>query len=127
MNDNLSYNYRIGHIRVHHVRRIKHSYSHVQVKAQCRQSAKLFLQSLEFGLPQPLTCTRVFPSPFGSLGRGTFDGERGGGRVPIPTRGHTLLYSLYVCTLWVKVRYKLTTQCMYRYAQIGAAQRHSIG
>ncbi len=28
-------------------------------------------------------------------------GERGGGRVPIPTtRGHTLWYSIYVCTLW---------------------------
>jgi hypothetical protein len=33
-------------------------------------------------------------------GRGTLAGERGGGRVPIPTRGHTLWYSLYICTLW---------------------------
>ncbi len=46
------------------------------------------------------------PTPAGecgcpwSGGRGTLAGERGGGRVPIPTRGHTLLYSLYICTLW---------------------------
>jgi hypothetical protein len=39
--------------------------------------------------------------PFGSGGRGTLAGERGVGRVPIPTRGHTLWYSLYICTLWI--------------------------
>jgi hypothetical protein len=42
---------------------------------QSRQSAKLFLQSSELGLPQP-------PPP-----------------PPIPTRGHTLWYSLYLCTV----------------------------
>ncbi len=74
-------------------------------KAQSRQSTKLFLQSLELGLPQPLTRTRMYP-PFGSGGRDTSAGERGGGSVPIPipTRGHnTLWYSLYVCTLLGKV------------------------
>ncbi len=40
------------------------------------------------------------PPPFGSGGRGTFAGERRVGRVPIPTRGLTLWYSLYLCTLW---------------------------
>ncbi len=44
------------------------------------------------------------PPPFdsGSLikgGRGTLAGERGGGRVPIPTRGHTAWYSLYIYVL----------------------------
>ncbi len=34
--------------------------------------------------------------------RDTFAGERGGGRVPIPTRGHTLWYSIYLCTLWFR-------------------------
>ncbi len=29
-------------------------------------------------------------------GRGTLSGERGGGRVPIPTRGHTPWYSIYM-------------------------------
>ncbi len=33
--------------------------------SQSRQSAKFFLQSLELVLPQPLTCTRVCPPPFG--------------------------------------------------------------
>jgi hypothetical protein len=32
------------------------------------------------------------PPPFGSGGRGTLAGERGGGRVPISTRGHTLWF-----------------------------------
>jgi hypothetical protein len=64
-----------------------------------RQSVKFFLLSWELGPPQPLTRTRVCPPSFGSGGRGTLTGERGGGRVPIPTRGHILWYSLYVCTL----------------------------
>jgi hypothetical protein len=61
-------------------------------RAQSRQSAKLFLQSLELGLPQPLTRRLVCPAPLdpGSGGTGTLAGERGVGRVPIPTRGHTL-------------------------------------
>ncbi len=36
------------------------------------------------------------PPPRGSGGRGTLAGERGVGRVPIPTRGHKLWYSLYI-------------------------------
>ncbi len=68
--------------------------------SQSRQSAKLFLQSLELGLPQPLTRRRVRPPTFGSRGRGTLAGERGGGRVPIPTREHIVWYSVYICTLW---------------------------
>jgi hypothetical protein len=38
------------------------------------------------------------PPPLGSGGRGTLAGEKGGGRVPVPTRGHTLWYSIYICT-----------------------------
>jgi hypothetical protein len=69
-----------------------------------RQSAKLFLQSSELGLslPQPLTRRRVCPPPSpGSGGSGTLAGERGVGRVPIPTRGHTLWYSLFIYTYFV--------------------------
>jgi hypothetical protein len=54
----------------------------------------------------PLVVGRLFPPPVGPppppppgsgrRGRGTLAGERGTGRVPIPTRGHTLWYSLYV-------------------------------
>ncbi len=40
------------------------------------------------------------PPPPGSGGKGTLAGERGVGKVPIPTRGHTLWYSLYIRTLW---------------------------
>jgi hypothetical protein len=36
---------------------------------QSRQSAKRFLKSSELGLPQPLTCRRVCPPPYG-LGGG---------------------------------------------------------
>ncbi len=36
------------------------------------------------------------PPPFGSGGRGTLAGEKEGGRVPIPTRGHTLRYIYFV-------------------------------
>ncbi len=39
--------------------------------------------------------------PPGSGGRGTLTGERGVGRVPIPTRGHTLWYSSYICMYFV--------------------------
>ncbi len=69
-----------------------------QFDPQSRQSAKLFLKSSELGVPQPLNRRRV--CPLGSGGRGTLAGERGVGRVPIPTRGHTLWYSLFIRTLW---------------------------
>ncbi len=49
-------------------------------------------------LPTPHPQASLPPPPFGSGGRGTLDGERGVGRVPIPTRGHTLWYSIR--TLW---------------------------
>jgi hypothetical protein len=67
-------------------------------RPQSRQSAKLFLQSSVLGLPQPLTRRRVCPLPPVSGGRGIHPGERGVGRVPIPTRGH-MWYSLYKRTL----------------------------
>jgi hypothetical protein len=60
---------------------------------QSRQSAKRFLKSSELGLPQPLTCRRVCLG-----GRAHSLAREGVGRVPIPTRRHTLWYSLYICT-----------------------------
>jgi hypothetical protein len=62
--------------------------------SQSRQSAKLFLQSSELGLPNPSPAGECVPPPFVSWGRGTLAGERRDGRVPIPTRGHTLWYSI---------------------------------
>ncbi len=70
--------------------------------AQSRQSAKLFLQSSELGLLQPLSHRRTWPSPPpGFEGRGTLADERGVGRVPIPTRGHTLV--LFRCSYFVRL------------------------
>jgi hypothetical protein len=72
---------------------------------QSRQSDKLFLQSSEFGLPpNPSPAGECAPPPvLGGGAHSTLAGKRGVGRVPIPTRGHTLWYSLYirVRTLWV--------------------------
>jgi hypothetical protein len=65
---------------------------------QSRQSVKIFLKSSELGLSQP---PRFW-------GRVILAGERGIGRVPIPTRGHTLWYSLYKCTLWNELMFYLT-------------------
>jgi hypothetical protein len=63
---------------------------------QSWQSGKIFLQSLELGLPQPLTHRRVCPPAFWFRGEGHTCWRERGWSVPIPTRGHTLWYSLYV-------------------------------
>ncbi len=64
--------------------------------AQSRQSAKLSRQSSELGIPHPLTCRRVYTPPPPSWGEGgkLACGRGGGG--PIPTRGQTLWYSIYI-------------------------------
>ncbi len=49
-------------------------------------------QSRNWDSPNPSPAGGCAP-PFGS------GGERGGGRVPIPTRGHTLWYSVNISTL----------------------------
>ncbi len=50
--------------------------------------------------PQPQASVPP-PSLVPGKGAYTLAGERGGGRVPIPTRGHTLWYSLYIRTYFV--------------------------
>jgi hypothetical protein len=84
-----------------------------RLSAQSRQSAKLFFQSSEFGPPPPPTRRRMCPSGLHPLvqGRGTLACGRGVGGVPIPTRGHTLWYSvknLYRSTLWLSVTHWIT-------------------
>jgi hypothetical protein len=69
-------------------------------KAQSRQSAKLFLQSSELSLPQPLIRSRMCPL---------------GGRVPIPTRGHTQWYSVYIYVLCAEKDIVRTYQTNERY------------
>ncbi len=73
---------------------ITHS-DYTSLNPQSRQSARLFLQSSELGLPHPLTRRVCSPSPLLQVACG-----RGGG-VPILTRGQTLWHSRYICTLWV--------------------------
>ncbi len=58
--------------------------------------------------PTPRPQASVPPPPC-SGGRGTLDGERGVGRVLVPTRGHTLWYSLYIRTLCSRPLRKLIT------------------
>ncbi len=43
-------------------------------------------------------------APFGSGGKGTLAGERAVGRVPVPTKGHTLWYSVNIRTLCCRRR-----------------------
>jgi hypothetical protein len=75
-------------------------------RSQSRQSARLFLQSSELGLPQPLTHRRVRPLPLWFRGwEHTRLWERGG--VPIWTSGQTLWYSRYICTLWARLKLKI--------------------
>jgi hypothetical protein len=66
----------------------------LQYKAQSRQSAKLFSSRRNWDSPNPSPAGECAPPPLWFRGEGTLAGERGGGRVPIPTRGHTLWYSV---------------------------------
>jgi hypothetical protein len=63
-------------------------------ESQRRQSTKLFLQSFELGPP----ATPPPPTVSGG-GRDTLACGRGGGGVPIRTRGQTLWCSRNICTL----------------------------
>jgi hypothetical protein len=63
---------------------------------QSRQSVSFFSSRRKWDSPNPSPAGEcALPPPPGSGGRGTLAGERGVGRVSIPTRGHTLWYSLY--------------------------------
>jgi hypothetical protein len=66
---------------------------------QSGQSAKLFLQSSELGLPHPHIRRRVCPHFNSGGGGATLACGRGGRGVSILTRGQTLLYSVYIRTL----------------------------
>ncbi len=68
------------------------------VKHRAGRVLSFFSSRRNWDSPNPSSAGECVPP--GSERRGTLAGERGGGRVPIPTRGHTLWYSLYVCNLW---------------------------
>ncbi len=71
------------------------------MRAQRRQSAKLFSSRRNWDSPNPSPAGECAPPASG--GSGTLACERGVGRVPIPTRGHTLQYFLYIRTFCMKV------------------------
>jgi hypothetical protein len=67
---------------------------------QSRESAKRFSSRWNWDSPTPLAAGECAPPPFGTGGRAHSLAAKGVGRVPIPTRGHTLWCSIYVSTLW---------------------------
>ncbi len=73
--------------------------------AQSRRSDRLFSSrpNCQIGTPHPLTRRRVCLTPLWFGWRDTLTCGRGGRGVPIPTRGQTLWYSRFVCTLWMAV------------------------
>jgi hypothetical protein len=69
---------------------------HLPPLPQSRQSAKLFLQSSELGLPHPSTAGECAPPPpLVPGGRGTLACRRWGGGIPIPEGTYTVV--LYLC------------------------------
>ncbi len=97
--------------------------------AQSRQSAKLFLQSSELGLPQPLTRRRVCPPPAWFRGEGYTRWRERGWESPNSNEGtYTVVLFIYVpcvqvglafCTLysltyhttWLVVPFSLLFLC----------------
>ncbi len=69
--------------------------------AQSRQIAKLFLQSSELGLTQPLNPMQASVPPPGSGGRGTLAGERGVGRESPSSDEGTYTVVLFIYTYFV--------------------------
>jgi hypothetical protein len=67
------------------------------VKAGChtqrRRVLSFFSCRRNWDSPNPSPASEFIPPPFGTGGRGTL---AGGGRVPIPTRGHTLWHCIFV-------------------------------
>ncbi len=81
------------------------SSGHYTVKHRVGRVLSFFSSSRNWDSPNPSPAGKGAPPPR-SVGRGTFAGERGVGRVPIPTRGHTLWYSLYIRTLFRQANWK---------------------
>jgi hypothetical protein len=74
--------------------RIRHGLAH-----RVGRVLSFFSSRRNWDYPNPLLASECAPPP--ALGGGAHSlAERGVGRVPIPTRGHTLWYSLYLHTLW---------------------------
>jgi hypothetical protein len=68
------------------------------IKLRVGRMLSFFSSRRNWDSPNPSPTGECAPPRYG--GRGTLAGERGVGGVLIPTRGHTLRYSLYIRTLW---------------------------
>ncbi len=66
------------------------------------QSAKLFSSRRNWDSPNPSPASECAPHPLVQAG-GTLACGRGVGEVQIPTRGHTLWYSVYISTLYTGI------------------------
>jgi hypothetical protein len=85
--------------------------------AQSRQSAKLFLQSLELGLPQPLTRRPVSPPPLLVPGGGAHSlGREGVGESR---------YSVNICTLWSNVNERKNRGLFQYITSLGGSLKNS--
>ncbi len=73
--------------------------------SQSRQSAKLFLQSLDLGLPQPLTRTRVCPPPLLVPGGRAHSLAREGVGESLFRREDTLSTDKFSCTVLYLLEY----------------------
>ncbi len=73
------------------------------MESQSRQSAKLFFQSLELGLPPTPHPQASVPPPPCFWGEGNTRWWERGWESPNSDEGHTLWYSLYVRTLWMEL------------------------
>jgi hypothetical protein len=81
------------------------------MRSQSRQSAKLFLQSSELGLPTPRTQAGVPPPPFGS-GEGAHSLAREGVIESQIQRGDIhLWYSKYTYFVYEILRYNCLQSC----------------
>ncbi len=71
-------------------------------------SARLFIKSSELGFSNPSPAGECAPPPFGTGGRAHSLAREGSGRVPIPKRGNTLWYSIYMyfvqCQIFLSFR-----------------------
>jgi hypothetical protein len=63
------------------------------------KSTTVYAPRRNWDSPQHPTRRLVCPLPPVSGGRGTLAGEKGVGRVPIPTKAHTVV--LFICTYFV--------------------------
>ncbi len=75
----------------------------VGVKQRVGRVLSFFSSRRNWNSLTPLSRKRLWPLPFGPGGRGTFVGERGVGRVPIPTSLCICILHMFVYTVCLHV------------------------